>query len=258
MEFMNKEGSSETTRETTFNFDKFNDLFLSYKLSTKLPSQKFLEWFIGFSEGDGSFINSKGRCFFIINQKDIKTLHLVKATLGFGSVSLYKDIGRYIVADKKFIDLLALLFNGNLVLNKTTVRIKAWFVSKNETDVLFELNYVSKSKQINFRLNHWFSGFVGAEGCFNMQIIKRGVGIRYRPRFIVDQKGEYEVLLRIRDCFGFGYIYNRPESDHHRYIVDSFSNSFKIIDYFDNYKNYHIQKNIDFYKWRSFVITHSN
>jgi len=253
-----KEGSSETTRETTFNFDNFNKLFLEYKLSRSLPPQKFLEWFVGFSEGDGSFIFSKNRCFFIINQKDIKTLYLIKEKLGFGNVSFYKGYGRFIVADKKFINLLALLFNGNLVLNKTNTRIKSWFFSKQESDILFESNHISSNKKINFLDNYWFSGFVGAEGCFNTLITKRGQGLRYRPRFFVDQKDEHQVLFDIKNCLGFGYVYNRPNTTHYRYVVDSFSNSSKVIGYFDKFKSYHIQKNIDYLKWRAFVIKYSS
>ena len=62
-------GSSETLRETTFNFEVLNNLHLPQH--KKKINQDFLEWFVGFSEGDGSFIVSKSktgqeRLFFVL------------------------------------------------------------------------------------------------------------------------------------------------------------------------------------------------
>ena len=56
---MNKyfNGSSETLRETTFNFEVLNNFHLPQH--KKRINQNFLEWFVGFSEGDGSFTISK-------------------------------------------------------------------------------------------------------------------------------------------------------------------------------------------------------
>ena len=90
----------------------------------------FLEWFIGFSEGDGSFLVSKKQCSFVINQKNIKILYKIKATLGFGRVVKYTQnneiFGRYIVGDKENCERLFAIFNGNFVLNKTLIRFKNW------------------------------------------------------------------------------------------------------------------------------------
>lgn len=98
-------GSSETTREAplnkNFNFDYY---FNNFKPKHIKPNDYlFLEWFIGFSEGDGSFTISNKRCYFSINQKDIKILYKIKKNLGFGQVFKYtqnnKTYGRYIVQD---------------------------------------------------------------------------------------------------------------------------------------------------------------
>ena len=51
--------------------------------------------------------------------------------LGFGKVSTYKEFSRFIVADRKHIDILILLFNGNLVLNKTNARFESWLQARN-------------------------------------------------------------------------------------------------------------------------------
>jgi len=66
---MNKyfNGSSETLRKVTFNFKKFNNFYLPEH--KKRIDNAFLEWFVGFTEGDGSFVisnskNEKKRLFF--------------------------------------------------------------------------------------------------------------------------------------------------------------------------------------------------
>jgi len=41
---------------------------------------KFINWFVGFTEGDGSFVvdNNTNRISFIITQKDPKVLYYIK------------------------------------------------------------------------------------------------------------------------------------------------------------------------------------
>ncbi|OXH00868.1 cytochrome c oxidase subunit 1 [Cryptococcus neoformans A1-35-8] len=41
-----------------FNFDRFYELYAQRFPGKPLPSQKFLEWFLGFTEGDGSFTSA--------------------------------------------------------------------------------------------------------------------------------------------------------------------------------------------------------
>lgn len=80
--FLNKDvASSETLRETTCNRHDFTD-YKRCRVSghSKAPNQ-FLEWFVGFSEGDGSFITTKdthngsqnGTMAGRASPKDIKT-----------------------------------------------------------------------------------------------------------------------------------------------------------------------------------------
>ncbi len=127
MNTYNNIGSSETTREAlVFNFSEYNKVKPSH--ITKLKTE-FLEWFIGFTEGDGSFIvkdstvaRNKKQLVFTMNQKDIKLLQKIRTTLGFGKVTkvknLDKEFYRYDVFKVKDIIKLIHLFNGNLVLLK--------------------------------------------------------------------------------------------------------------------------------------------
>jgi len=70
-------GSSEALCKTSFDFTSF------YK-NYKFIDPKWLEWFIGFVEGDGSFFVTGGKLCFNITQKDIKVLHHIQEVLGFG------------------------------------------------------------------------------------------------------------------------------------------------------------------------------
>lgn len=114
--------TTKSTTGTSFNFTSFYQAYSSEFGSTKpLPSQSFLEWFIGFTEGDGSFIKStRGGYSFVITQSsaDLQVLQYIQQTLGFGSVivqSLGGQTHRFVVQNKVGIRLLCHLFNGNLV-----------------------------------------------------------------------------------------------------------------------------------------------
>jgi hypothetical protein len=114
--------SSETTRETSFNFDDFRKI--SEKNSDQI-SDNWLTWFIGFSEGDGAFLTGKHkRLVFVLTQKETAILNHVHETLGIGRVRTYGNFSRYRVDDQKGILVLIALFNGNLVLDKRKVQVK--------------------------------------------------------------------------------------------------------------------------------------
>jgi hypothetical protein len=207
---MNKIGSSETIRETTLSFINVQQKIVSHKTFIKTS---FLEWFVGFSEGDGSFIvsNKKNQLFFIINQKEEKVLYYIRANLGFGKVSKYSSYSRYIVAERGSVDRLISIFNGNLVLNKTNARFVLWLQARNLYSTE-EICYRGINKLVTFHKNGWLSGFTDAEGCFNAQKLKDTrytLGFRIRLRFILDQKGEYPIFEKCKFFLKSGSITNR-------------------------------------------------
>ncbi len=141
-----KIGSSETTREApylrylkktkTFYYFDFQNYFSFAPSHVKNRlNPHFLEWFIGFVEGDGTFSirKNKGlkpRLVFEIGQKDPKVLYFIKKTLGFGSVNSWQrnetTYWVYRVNSKKNIQRIIQLFNGNLVLTKRKVQFEKW------------------------------------------------------------------------------------------------------------------------------------
>ena len=81
--------ASEFTSGSSFNFHTFNSLFIK---SGKNPiNTKWLEWFIGFAEGDGAIFADKNisRIRFILTQKESEVLVHIQKTFGFGIVRHY-------------------------------------------------------------------------------------------------------------------------------------------------------------------------
>ena len=144
-------GSSETKREALILDDKFK------------------WWFIGFSEGDGSFIlNKNGYLEFKITQSsvDAQILFLVKKELGFGSTVIQDKVNKthhYRVRDKNNILKLISIFNGNIATKAKRDIFKLWLEG-------FNLKYNMSIKHIEWSAkpslnNSLLSGFTD-EGCF--------------------------------------------------------------------------------------------
>jgi len=239
---MNKIGSSETIRKTTFNFFNYTQNIVSHQTTI---NKDFLEWFIGFTEGDGSFIVSNDRLFFIINQKEQKILYAIKKNLGFGKVSTYKTYSRYIVADRKKIDKLICIFNGNLVLDKTNTRFLSWLHARNIYSIE-KIEYLQKNEFTCFSDNAWLSGFIDAEGCFNATKIKDSrytLKFRVRLRFILDQKNEKQVFYKLQSFLQSGVISNRIKVEHmFRFTSTSISSYEILIKYLQRYSLRSIKK----------------
>ena len=80
---------NQKSKKKSFEFSSFHEKFKEYYPYLRQPNNRFLEWFIGFSEGEGSFIVAKrGDLSFVITQSslDIESLNYIKDNLGFGKV----------------------------------------------------------------------------------------------------------------------------------------------------------------------------
>lgn len=103
------------TRSSSFEFSSFYSKFKEYYPDLKLPDSRFLEWLIGFSEGEGSFIIAKrGDLSFVVTQSssDLKVLNYIKDNLGFGRVikqSIKQNTHRFVIQDFNNIYLICLL-----------------------------------------------------------------------------------------------------------------------------------------------------
>ena len=222
-----KIGSSETTRKASvFNLTRFYEsLLLTPETANNQPSSHFLEWLIGFTEGDGSFqLLKQVRPCFIINQKDPHVLYLIKKTLKFGYVTKIEatpDVGehyRYRVHKLHHILQLIYLFQNNLILRKVDARLERWIEGYNilcdRREILKRSNSLSLPQvQIHpspipnlpnlhlFTLTSgWFAGFIDAEGTFYASLTpsdRHYLKLRLRLKFSIKQKGEKKVLEQV-------------------------------------------------------------
>lgn len=162
----------------------------------------FKFWFIGFTEGDGSFISNRdGYLEFKITQSsvDAQVLFYIKKQLGFGSVSIQDKNNKthhFRVRDKNGLYKIIEIFNGNLYTEKRKIQFLVWVNNFNKL-------YNSNIKIINSTSspsldNAWISGFTDAEGCFTSSIIKRSENYnQVQVRYILSQKGEFDLMLKI-------------------------------------------------------------
>jgi LAGLIDADG DNA endonuclease family protein/proton-conducting membrane transporter len=197
-------GSSETTCETLKTIkvpgpDWTGDQGRDYSLDLT-----FKYWFIGFAEGDGSFIiNKTGYLEFKITQSsvDAQILFYIKKELGFGSVSVQdknKKTHHFRVRDQKGLLKIIEIFNSNLYTERKNNQFKLWLEAFNK---IYKTNicFIDQKNDPTLK-NAWLSGFTDAEGCFIVSVIKRSETYnQVQVRYILSQKGELELMTKIAD-----------------------------------------------------------
>jgi hypothetical protein len=182
--------SSETTRETSFNFNAFRELT---KVSSDKISDNWLNWFVGFAEGDGAILTQKtSKCYFVLTQKEEEVLHHVRNVLNIGVVRNFGKFSRFMVHNKHDINILISIFNGNLFLEKRNIQLRKWL----------EITNTPISNNIFLPSLHdaWISGFIDAGGCFNVTLFKRKamlLGYQVKLRFMIDQSDSYNDMISL-------------------------------------------------------------
>jgi hypothetical protein len=167
----------------------------------------FLTWFIGFVEGDGSFIISHNKVYFDVTQdlKDIDLLYKIKASLGFGKIltrtDKHRNVGVFYVTGKDNFMRLAHLFNGNLVTEYKKKQFKTWLNVLNK-QYSEQIQIIESCIKPSFT-HCWLSGFIDAEGDFAARVKRCHTSRSGKNVFIdfaISQK-QQEVLVSIRNLF---------------------------------------------------------
>lgn len=269
-------GSSETTRETPFNFDLFYKYGHAHHIS-RIP-ESFLEWFIGFYEGDGSIYStqtsySKKRLSFQITQKDQQFIQQLRDTFGYGNIN--KEIRKtgvywkWTLESKETIEKIAYLLYGNLIWPNRQIQYIKW-IQIGQNQGLFskiplkELTFISSNKSISLQ-NAWLSGFIDAEGCFyahlkEMNSLKSG-----KPTVKLSQKMTltqimktpnqseriiFDKLLNLFQIKGTIYIFQNQVNNNFygRIEIRTIQDQKRLIQYLQNYK-LKSQKYIAYRRW---------
>jgi hypothetical protein len=229
-----------------FQFSNFYDKFSLYLPNLTPPSYDFLSWFIGFTEGEGSsFILNKrrGDLVFVVTQGniDIKVLEYIKETLGFGKVIPQSaNTSRYVIQNKKEIELIIHLFNGNLILPSRKTKFANFVKGFNNwvTQGRIRLDSVEfKNREILPSLNDsWLAGFTDAEGCFTCSILSgKHKGFSFNFNIAQKWKENIGVLQHLCILFNGGIVSNHSVDNVYEYRIGGVKNCQNIFPYFDNH-----------------------
>jgi len=180
--------------------------------------KSFEQWFVGFTDGDGTFNvytsvkSNKINLTFKISQKAVnkQVLHYMKKELGVGKVSkVYNGMVSYSIRDRKSImKVIIPLFDSNslhtLKYNdyiKFKKAVEIWVDDSKSQDVKIKLiNGIERGELIRESKvsEDWIVGFIEAEGSFYLS--KKGEGI-IAHGFGITQKYDKHLLEQIKVFF---------------------------------------------------------
>jgi LAGLIDADG endonuclease. len=224
--------------------------------NNKIPSENFLTWLVGFTEGEGSFIvNNRGDLAFVITQATIdkQVLEFIKEILGFGKVIPQSTItSRYVTQNKKEIDIIISLFNGNLVLPKRQetfdLFVKGFNKWVTKGRILLEPVVINNRPILPTLNDSWFAGFTDGEGCFTCSIgEKRGFSFNFN----ISQKWEINltVLEHFNVLFKNGIVSRHSEENTYEFRLSGVNNCKNVFSYFDKYTLY-TKKSLSYKLWK--------
>ena len=239
-----------------FRFSAFNELNAKRFPNAQPPSQSFLEWFVAFTEGDGSFTtNSRGTSIFVITQStsDRQVLEYIQQTLGFGRIIKQgPSTSRFVVEDIASVKLLVALFNGNFVFPLKQVSFVLFLEAFNKrAGVGFvEYNPTLNTPTLN---DYWLSGVTDAEGSFNCSLL--GNSTAYRFRFMLAQLGEINrpVLTHISTLLN-GVVRPHSKAGVYELTINGARNMERVFKYFYTYPLY-TKKATSYKLWREVHIS---
>lgn len=255
--------------ESPYDFSNFQKYSKKHqKLS--LAKQAFLEWFLGFAEGHGSFGIRDGRLTFTIDQAEIEILQKIRSELGFGTVLTFHQnervYARYSVSDKQGIFCLIHLFNGNIQLQKVQTRFELWVHTFNSTKTYSTYEKICISPRrlvtdISFE-TAWLAGFFDAEGGFSASLTESQEDpkryARLRLKAYLDQKDEWDVLQHIAELFEVKSVFVRnAEKQTYRVDCSTQKSLANILLYFSKHK-LRSKKHVVYAMWKKITYAYVN
>lgn len=203
-----------------------------YQQETNEKNYNFLNWFIGFAEGDGSFYITNNKSIFSIHLhlSELPLLYLIQTELNMGTVHISKKSysALFMIKSKKEIEELIKIFNGNIFIKKKQIQFKKWVSNFNKK---YNRNIEIKDFCFCPSLNDgWLSGIIDAEGCFYVSVTKRKI----TQRFVLGQTDAKEEFVFLTELIG-GYHEEGKKENISRVIVN-YSKAELLISYLNIYK----------------------
>lgn len=238
---------------------------LGDSLREEKPSEEFLIWFIGFTEGDGFFIvNNRGDLSFLINKStsDIQVLDFIVETLGFGKVIRQSATkSRLIVQNKKEIELIVSLFNGNLILPSNKISFELFLLAYNSWVRQGKLK-LDEVEIINSEIwpslnNSWLAGFTDAEGCFSCSFLVKSNDFRIRYQIALKGMINLPILQHLVIIFENGKVLPHFVADVNEFIIVGLKACESVFYYFDKW-NLYTNKSISYTLWKKVHVSISN
>ena len=265
--FLNKLNAIPVLSQCTASHFRFSTFSSLYPPKKEVPSESFLEWLVGFTEGDGCFtVNSRGTPIFIITQSppsfgagDIQILEYIQRVLGFGRVIKQgARTSRFVVEDFDSIKLVLAIFNGNFVFPLNQARFSLFLEAFNKRSRGVVVDYIPNLVTPTFK-DHWISGITDAEGCFNCSLLGNSTAYRFRyllaphtlaPEGIAGRGGEINlaVLTYLTTLIG-GVVRPHSKSGVYELTVNGVRNMERVFKYFDSH-SLHTKKAKSYLLWR--------
>lgn len=180
---------------------------------------------------------------------------MIFETLKFGRVIKQGKLTyRFIVEQKNLMELIILIFNGNMLLPSRIKKFKKFLEVYNKKAIkgkiiLSQIEFIKSNNEPSLN-NAWLSGFTDAEGCFTVSI-KNTTG--FSIRFILSQKHEENLTFfsKLILLFNTGIIENHYHHENYSYIVSGLKNCSKLLEfnYFEKF-NLKTNKNNSYLLWK--------
>lgn len=213
----------------------------------KPVSRDFLEWFVGFCEGNGCLtVSNRKDLSFVITQSSshVQVLEYIQKTLGFGSVIKQGEhTHRFVIQNLKDFSKILSILNGNLMLpsrQKQLTEFLKVYNQKVDKQTKRNNNQLSVIEPKPFKsepsvFNAWFSGFIDAEGCFSVSFLKGSH--TFRIGCVVSQKGSENLplLSSLLFLFNTGAIEKHSQPNTYTFVISGAKNCLKIYSYFDQF-----------------------
>lgn len=225
-----KGGGSAGNRRDYARWDKLEKVSDHMGKRRELTEEEWGDYLAGLIDGDGWI--GENNITIEFHELDASLVYRIKKEIGYGNV--YKLKGkkavRYVLRKKEGLIRLMGMINGRLRTEKKVDQLrmnsKGWIEVK------------GKREDNNLR-NYWLAGFTEAEGCFHISVVRsrtHSVNKSVKLEMSIKQKGEEELLKKIREELKGGNVSYYKKAEIYCYKSSGMRTVSELIRYFDEYK----------------------